>query len=74
MIVCQQNQFHIQLILVNLKDIKGIIKERKILYEHGIDQTENKLISSKTLKKVDLSLMPNYLRENSKKYINWLDI
>ena len=35
---------------------------------------ENKLISSKTLKKVDLSLMPNYLRENSKKYINWLDI
>ena len=59
---------------LNLKDIKGIIKERKILYEHGIDQTENKLISSKTLKKVDLSLMPNYLRENSKKYINWLDI
>ena len=58
---------------LNLNDIKKMIKDKKILYDHSADQTENKLISSKTLKKVDLLQMPDYLKENYKKYDNWLD-
>jgi beta-1,4-mannosyl-glycoprotein beta-1,4-N-acetylglucosaminyltransferase len=58
---------------LNLNDMKKIIKDKKILYDHSADQTENKLVSSKTLKKVDLLQMPDYLKENYKKYDNWLD-
>ena len=59
---------------MNLNDIKKIVKNKKILYDHSADQTESKLISSKTLKKVDLSKMPKYLKENFKKYDDWLDV
>ena len=33
-----------------------------------------KWTGSKTLKKVDLSQMPDYIRENYKKYEKWLDL
>ena len=59
---------------LNLNDIKKIVKDKQILYDHSVDQTENKLLSSKTLKKVDLLQMPDYLSQNWKKYGNWLDL
>ena len=59
---------------LNLGNIKKIVKDKKILYDHSIDQTENKLAGSKTLKKVDLIQMPDYIRENYKKYNDWLDV
>ncbi len=58
---------------LKLKDIKHMVKEKKILYDHGLDQTKSKLISSKTLSKVDLSQMPDYLKQNFKKYNSWFD-
>ncbi len=59
---------------LNLVDIKKMVDNKKILYDHSADQREFKWTGSKTLKKVDLSLMPDYLRENYKKYSDWLDI
>ena len=59
---------------LNLSDIKKMVEDKKILYDYSIDQTRNKLMGSKTLKKVDLSQMPDYLRENRKKYDNWFDV
>ena len=59
---------------LNLNDIKKIVKEKKILYDHSADQTANKLNSFKTLRKVDLAQMPDYLSENYKKYDDWLDL
>ena len=32
------------------------------------------MTNSKTLKKVNLSQMPNYIKDNYKKYANWLEI
>ena len=57
-----------------MNDIKKMIENRKILYDHSVDQKNYKWAGSKTLKKVDLSQMPDYLRENHKKYDNWLDV
>ena len=51
-----------------------MIEDKKILYDHSVDQTDYKLTGSKALKKIDLSEMPEYVRENYKKYNNWLDI
>ncbi len=59
---------------LNLSDIKKMIENRKVLYDHSTDQRDYKWTGSKTLKKVDLSLLPDYIRENYKKYNNWLDI
>lgn len=59
---------------LNLGDIKKMVENKKILYDHSVDQTQYKWSGSKTLKKVDLSLMPDYIRENRKKYDKWLDV
>ena len=59
---------------LNLRDIKKMIENKKILYDHSADQRDYKWSGSKNLKKVDLSYMPDYLRENYKKYDNWFDI
>ncbi len=58
---------------LNLRDIKKMIENKKILYDHSADQRDFKWSGSRNLKKVDLSYMPDYLRENYKKYDNWLD-
>ena len=59
---------------LDLSDIKEMVKNKKILYDHSADQKDYKWTGSKTLKKVDPSQMPDYIRENSKKYEKWLDI
>ncbi len=59
---------------LNLSDIKKMVENRKVLYDHSSDQRDYKWTGSKTLKKVDLSQLPDYIRENYKKYNNWLDI
>ena len=59
---------------LNLSDIKKMIENRKILYDLSVDQRDYKWAGSKTLKKVDLSQMPDYIRKNYKKYNNWLDV
>jgi len=58
---------------LNLNDLKKIINEKKILYDHSVDQSVKKLTTSKTLKKVNLSHMPNYIKNNYEKYNDWLD-
>ena len=58
---------------LNLKGIKKIINEKKVLYDHSADKTKNKIESLKTLKKVDLSEMPDYLKNNKIKYKDWID-
>ena len=47
--------------------------EKKIIYDHSVDQREPKCESKKTLTKIELSAMPTYLRENYNKYTNWLE-
>jgi len=50
------------------------IEEKKIIYDHSVDQRKNKWDSETTLRKIELSEMPDYLSENYKKYTNWLEI
>jgi beta-1,4-mannosyl-glycoprotein beta-1,4-N-acetylglucosaminyltransferase len=59
---------------LKLADIKEMIKDKKILYDLGIDQRDYKWSGIKTLHKVGLSEMPDYLSYNHKKYSDWLEI
>ena len=58
---------------LTLSDLQKKILERKIIYDHSVDQREFKWGSEKTLTKIKLTNMPDYLRENYKKYANWLE-
>ena len=59
---------------LKLKDLKKIVKEKKILYDHKVDQRKYKWTSDETLKKIPLSEMPEYLSKNSDKFAKWLEI
>jgi len=58
---------------LNLENIKEKIKNKKILYDLGIDRRGFKWAGEKNLNKVPLTDMPDYLSNNSKKYKEWLD-
>jgi len=59
---------------LNLKDLQKKVMEKKVIYDHSVDQTKYKWGSDTTLKTINLSEMPDYLKENYKKYINWIEI
>ena len=58
---------------LNLYDIKEKVKNKKILYDLGVDQRDYKWRGDKSLKKVNFSELPDYLNNNYKKYLNWLE-
>ena len=58
---------------LTIDDLRKKILEKKIIYDHSVDQKEFKWDSEKTLTKIELSNMPTYLRKNYKKYANWLE-
>ena len=66
------DEFELSGLTVN--DLKKKIEEKKVIYDHSVDQKTNKWNSKTTLNKIELNKMPDYLRENYKKYVNWLEI
>ena len=59
---------------LNIKNVEEMVKNKKILYDLGVDQKDYKWSGTKKLKKVAISEMPEYLSKNFKKYNDWLDI
>jgi len=59
---------------ITLNDLKDKMKKNKIIYDHSSDQREDKWNSSRTLEKASLSKMPDYIKDNVKKYSEWLEI
>jgi len=58
---------------LTLADLRKKISEKKIIYDHNVDQRSSKWNSNKTLEKIELIDMPSYLQKNYKKYSNWLE-
>ena len=59
---------------LDLKDVEKMIKEKKVVYDHSVDQRGYKWSANTKLKTLDLSEMPKYLEKNYAKYIDWLDL
>jgi|TARA_Y100000310_G_scaffold181146_1_gene181074 beta-1,4-mannosyl-glycoprotein beta-1,4-N-acetylglucosaminyltransferase len=59
---------------LKLEDLRKKIKEKKVIYDHSVDQSGYKWGSDTILHTIELSNMPDYLRENYKKYVDWLEI
>ena len=59
---------------LKLDDIKNIVKDRKIIYDHTVDQRGEKWSGAAKLKKLPLSEMPDYLIKNYSKFSKWLEL
>ena len=51
-----------------------MVKNRKVFYDHSVDQKNYKWSGTTTLKNISLSEMPDYLNKNKEKYSDWLDV
>ncbi len=58
---------------LKIQDIKQIIKEKKIIYDHSIDQEGKKYTASKSLEKIGIEKLPNFIGKNLDKFKDWLD-
>ena len=59
--------------ILNLNDIKKLIIEKRVMYNHKIDKTKNKWTGGEKLETVKLSEMPKHIIENYQSYRPWLD-
>ena len=58
---------------ITIEDLKRKILEKKIIYDHTVDQRKFKWGSEKTLTQINISNLPDYIKENPKKYSDWLE-
>ena len=54
-------------------DMERMVKDRRILYDHSVKQEEEKYKGKQLLEKVDVSYLPEYIKNNLDKYKDWLD-
>ena len=60
---------------LNLSDIKKMVSEKKILYDHFADQKKiDKWDSPVVLKSIDISNLPEYIIKNKEKFKDWLEV
>ncbi len=55
------------------KKISKLIKEKKTVYNLKVDSRSNKFREGSKLKKLDINLLPQYVRDNIIKYNNWIE-
>ena len=58
---------------ITLNDLKQIIEEKKVMYNHNVDKKNNKWGASVSLIKVPDTELPEYIIQNREKYSNFLD-
>ena len=58
---------------LNIEDLKKMMKEKKVVYDHAVDQKGYKWSGNYQLKKIKKDLLPTYISNNEEKYKDWLD-
>ncbi|MDC3127812.1 hypothetical protein OA498_04045 [Candidatus Pelagibacter bacterium] len=58
---------------LKINDLKKIVSEKRVIYDHNVDSKSYKWSGTVKLKKVDNNLLPKYISSNLEKYKNWLD-
>ena len=54
-------------------DLEKLINEKRVMYDHNVDQKGYKWSGKSKLKKIDKNLVPGHIAQNVEKYKNWLD-
>ncbi len=58
---------------LNLDNLKKLISEKRVMYDHNIDQKGYKWSGKSMLKTYDTKLLPKYIYSNIDKFSKWLD-
>ena len=58
---------------LSVGDIKKYIDEKRVIYDHNVDQKIYKWSGKSILKKIDNRLLPEYVNSNLRKYSEWID-
>ena len=58
---------------LKIQDLKKLISEKRVMYDHNIDKREYKWSGKSILKKIDVRELPSYVFSNLDKYKEWLD-
>ena len=58
---------------LKIKDLKKLISEKRVMYDHNIDQKGYKWSGESRLHKIENDFLPKYVGSNLEKYKDWLD-
>ena len=58
---------------MDINNLKKLINEKVVMYDHKVDQKGNRWSAKTKLKKIANNYLPNYICENLNKYEKWLD-
>ena len=58
---------------LNIDNIRKLIKEKRVMYDHNIDQKGFKWSGKSILKNLDINFLPEHVSSNIEKYTDWLD-
>ena len=58
---------------LNVLDVKKIIEEKKVFYDHNADKKEKKWDAKIKLVKEDNKFLPSYITQNKEKFNDWFD-
>ena len=58
---------------LKVDDLKKLISEKRVMYDHNVDQRGYKWSGKSILKTIDVENLPSYVASNIIKYEEWLD-
>ena len=58
---------------LKVDDLKKLISEKRVMYDHNVDQRGYKWSGKSILKTIDVKNLPSYVASNIIKYKEWLD-
>ena len=58
---------------LKLDDIKKLVSEKRVMYDHTVDQKGYKWSGKSILKNLNVKYLPEYVSSNLEKYSEWLD-
>ena len=58
---------------IKLDDIKKLISEKRVMYDHTVDQKGYKWSGKSILENCDINFLPEHIKNNKDKYLDWLD-
>jgi len=58
---------------LGVEDVKKIMEEKKVFYDHGADKKQKKWNAGASLIKENDNSLPDYITLNKEKFKNWLD-
>jgi beta-1,4-mannosyl-glycoprotein beta-1,4-N-acetylglucosaminyltransferase len=58
---------------LKIENLRKLIAEKRVMYDHNVDQKGYKWSGKSILKNLDLKFLPEYISLNKEKYSEWLD-